>query len=112
LAANTTTQTGGKRALGVCDGTRQWCMAVDDIDAADPTVADSWAELTHALVSITAGTPAVDDSYFITHHAEGFTYQHDTASGTAIQVIYLVGGDAPIFGDTGGPIYRPRKGYF
>jgi hypothetical protein len=98
LGANTTTQTGGKRGFGACDGTRRWSVAYDDLDGADPTTADSYLDRTRALVSITAGTPTLDDAYDITHGAEGFTYDHEVASGVAIQVLYLVGGDAAAAG--------------
>jgi hypothetical protein len=96
LAANTTTQTGGKRAIGAVDrGGRMWSFAVDDIDAADPTVADSYAISNRSLVSITAGTPTLNDGYVHSLDSEGFTYDHTEASGVAIQHIFLLGGNVP-----------------
>jgi len=95
LGANTTTQDGGKRGMGMCDGTRRWAVAYDDLDNIADSIADSYLDRTRALVSITAGTPTLDDAYDITHGAQKFTYDHEVASGVAIQVIYLVGGDTP-----------------
>lgn len=93
LAANTTTQVNGTRGFGMCDGTRRWAVAYDDVDAAPDSITDSYLDRTRALISITAGTPTLDDAYDVTFDAEGFTYDHEVASGVAIQVIYLVGGD-------------------
>jgi hypothetical protein len=95
-AADTATQVHGRRGFGMTDGTRRWAVAYDDLDGSDPTVTDSYLDRTRALVSITAGTPTLNDAYDVTLDAEGFTYDHEVASGTAIQVIYLVGGDEPV----------------
>jgi hypothetical protein len=93
--ANTATQTHGTRSIGASDGTRRWALAYDDRDAADPTVADSYLDRTKVLLKITAGTPTLDDAWSDILGTEKFTLNHTTASGVAIQGIYVVGGDAP-----------------
>jgi len=93
LGANTTTQTGGKRGFGATDGTRRWAVAYDDLDAVPDTIADSYLDRTRALVSITAGTPTLNDAYDVTFPGnESLDVDHEVASGVAIQILGLVGG--------------------
>ena len=105
-APNTATQTNGRRGLGATDGTRQWTVAYDDIDAADPTQADSYSHTGHMLATITAGTPTLNDAFdIVSLDTEGFTYNHTTGT-TGMEVIYLAGGDAVASGAT--PTRRRR----
>lgn len=103
--ADTGTFVDGRRSLGACDADLgQWAVSYDDLDGQDPTVADSYFSSANAIVSITAGTPTVNDAYGINAvGTEQFTYNHNTASGTAIQVIYLAGGDTPAAGSAAPP---------
>jgi hypothetical protein len=98
LGANTTTQTGGKRGAGMADGTNQCCTSYDDLDAQANSIADSAYHTQRSLISMTAGTPTLDDIYTTILDAQGFTYNHITASGVAIEILYLVGGDTFVAG--------------
>lgn len=93
-AADTGTLAHGRRGWGVSDGTRRWALATDDQDGVTPTVADSYLSRSHSLISITAGTPTLDDAWSDTLQAEGFQLTRDTSSGVAVQILYFVMGNA------------------
>jgi hypothetical protein len=107
-ASDTATQVDGKRGWGVTDGTRRWALGYTDVDAADPTDAASYLDRTRGLVSIgySGGAAVLEDAWDFAFGSQQFTPDHEVASGTTCEILYLVGGDAA----TGGASLTPTIG--
>ena len=86
--ATTSVLTNAFWGMGATDGTNERAAAQADVDAADPTQADSLFSNAKAIVLPTTG-PSVSSEADVALTADGFDLTWTTNAGVASQVLYL-----------------------